>query len=105
MSPTNTSSGRTVGDTLRVNVAVATSSGAPVDSDVTVLVGPPAGAVRRYVSTSTGSTGIEHLATGTYRLSVISTGPGDYVYVARSTGLVTQSTYGRWAVAPAPVST
>jgi len=101
---TYTSSARTVGDAIRLTLAVTSTAGTATNSDVTLLVETPSGAVARYVSTSTASTGVEHVATGSYRRSVTSTEAGDYHYVWRSTGTILQSTYGRWAVAPAPVS-
>lgn len=102
---TYTSSARTVGDARRLYLEVATSSGAPINSDVTLLIETPAGAVSRFVSTSTGSSEIVHEATGVYYRIVESTAPGDYRYFWRSTGVVHQSTDGRWAVRPEAVST
>jgi hypothetical protein len=102
---TYTSSGWTVGDTRRLTLSVASSSGAATNSDITLLVRTPSGAVAEYVSTSTASAGIDHFATGSYRKSIVSTEAGDYRYLWRSTGVITQSTQGRWAVAPPLVST
>lgn len=102
---TYTSSARTVGDTRRLYLDVATSSGGPINSDITLLIETPLGAVARYTSTSTGSTGVLHEATGVYYRIVESTAPGDYRYFWRSTGAVDMSTDGRWAVRPEAVST
>ena len=102
--PTNTSSARSVGDDLRLSLAVASTAGTATNSDITLLVKTPSGAVRRFVSTSTGSTGIDHLATGSYRKTYLSTEAGDYKVMWRSTGVVNQSTSGRWAVRPVVAS-
>jgi hypothetical protein len=99
MTVVNTTSARTVGDRVKLNFTInGTTSGTPTDSDITVIVQPPAGDAVVAVSTSTASTGVNHSAAGTYDYSFTTTGAGDYEYWMRSTGAVTVSTGGRIAV-------
>ena len=94
----NTTSGRSIGDRVRLGFTVATTGGTATDSDVTLILQPPTGSVVVQVSTSTASTGVEHIATGSYRYEFNTTAAGDYKYQFRSTGTVTASTGGRIAV-------
>lgn len=108
---TKTSTGRSVGDAVRLNFSLTSTGGSATDSDVTLIVEPPAGEPLVLTSTSTAtastslpSTNVVHLATGSYYADVLSTGPGRYAYHWRSTGTIHASTDGAWAVRPAAAS-
>lgn len=97
------------GDLIRLNFSVTASTVATsyVDSDCKLILDPPRGAAIVWRSTSTGSTGLVHIATGRYQADIVATSTqyGRWVFDFRSTGTVTQSTSGAWSVRPRRVST
>lgn len=96
-------------DTIRLSFAVTSSTVGTsyVDSDCRLTIDKPRGATVVLTSTSTGSTGLIHLALGRYQADVVptSTEYGRWTYEFRSTGVVTQSTSGAFAVRRRRVST
>ena len=92
------------GDTVRLTFAVTSSTVGTsyVDSDCKLILDKPHGTSVVLTSTSTGSTGLLHIATGRYQADVVPTSTefGRWAYCFRSTGVVTQSTSGAFAVRP-----
>lgn len=91
-------------DTVRLTFAITSSTVATsyVDSDCKLTIDPPRGASYVLTSTSTSSAGLVHLALGRYQADIVptSTQYGRWAFEFRSTGVVTQSTSGAWAVRP-----
>lgn len=90
------------GDTIRLSFSVTASpvSTAYADADCRLLLLPPVGALRTLRSTSTGSTGIVHDATGRYHADVVptTTEAGRWAFRFHSTGAVRQAAQGAFAV-------
>ncbi len=91
--PTNTSTALNIGDEYRIAWTTPSTAGTLTDSDQTLIINSPSG-----VETN-------HLATGSYFYKYESTEAGRYTWFARSTGTITSSTYGAWAVKPSAAST
>jgi len=100
--PTNTTA-RSVGDVQQIQITVThPTSGISTGSDCRFLVKTPAGAVAAY---STGDTGFASSTAGVYTMDITTTEAGDYRWRFESTGTVTSSTSGRFAVRTVAVST
>jgi urease alpha subunit len=98
--PVNTTSALTVGDKIRMTVAVLSTGGVATDSHVTFIVQPPsstAATVGATTSTS-GGNGVTHSTTGTWYFDHLTTEAGDYKWWFRSTGTIVLTTGGRVAV-------
>lgn len=103
--PTNTTA-YSVNDTVRFGVVVKSTAGTNTNSAVTLTIKDPLGTVTAYGPISTtNSTVIDHTTTGTWRKSLKVTEPGRYVYDWDSTGAITMSTGGAFAVRPKYTST
>ena len=95
-------------DTVRLSFAITSSTVATsyVDSDCQLTIDKPHGATVVLTSTSTGSTGLIHLALGRYQADIVPTSTefGRWAYEFKSYGVVAQSTSGAFAVRPRRVS-
>lgn len=90
------------GDTIRLQFAITASTAATdyVNSPCRLILDKPQGSSISWVNNSTTSTGLVHLAQGRYQADVVptSTEYGRWTYRFSSTGAVTQSTSGAFAV-------
>jgi len=100
-----TTAAKSVGDRVRLAFTLRTTAGVLTDSDCTVIVQPPVGAVTVEKSTTLSSFPLERVSQGQYRYDFTTTGPGDYQFHFRSTGIIVSSTDGRFAVRPRFAST
>ncbi len=105
--PTNTTA-HSVGDTVRFSFVIQSTAGTTgttagyTNSDSKLIINPPAGSAIVAVSTSTSSTALTVTSTGQYQYDVVpsSSQHGRWTYHFKSTGAVTVSTGGAFAVRP-----
>lgn len=100
--PTNTTA-YSVGDQARLTFTVLSTAGVGANTSVTFIVNPPTGStldawVRSAGPTTAGTTAINHVATGQWQADYTVTEPGRWTFAMRSTGTVTLTTDGAFAV-------
>lgn len=98
--PCNTTS-YSIGDVAQLTFTVADDAGTATNTAVKVVVKPPTGPVYVGYGTSTGgtpSTGMSNLGAGYWRCDYPITMAGRHAYSFTSSGVVTATTSGAFAV-------
>lgn len=91
-----------LGQLIRINATVATTSGAPIDPALLrILVESPAGIVTIYTTTGT----VTNPSTGLFVLDVVASSTGVWEYRVSSTGVVRVAGEDYWRVLTPRVST
>ena len=103
MSPTNTTA-YSIGDVVRLGLVVKSTAGTNTNTGVTLIVNSPSTVAVYGPITTTNSTVIDHTTTGTWRKSITAGRAGRWTYRWESTGTVTVSTEGAFAVYPQKAS-
>lgn len=104
--PTNTTAW-SIGDLVQIDFLVRSTAGVLTNSDVRLVLNSPGGTVTVAAATSTApaSTAWNHVSTGTWQYKHKPSSAGRYTYHFTSTGTITVSTGGAFAVAPRKAST
>jgi len=97
--PTNTTA-YSIGDAVRLGVVVKSTAGTPTNTAVTLIINTPSTKYKYGPISSTASTVIDNTTTGTWRHTFITATAGRHTYEWRSTGAVTVTTGGAFAVRP-----
>ncbi len=97
--PTNTTA-PSVGDDKRLIVVVRNSTGARVNTGMTLVVNSPSTRVVYGPVTSTNSTTLDNTTLGTWQKTINFNRAGRWTYEWSSTGTVNATTGGAYAVHP-----
>ncbi len=97
--PTNTTA-FSIGDDIRLQVIVTNTTGAVVDTGVTLIVNSPSTRIVYGPVTSTDSTVLDNSTIGTWHKIINPNRAGRWTYQWKSTGTVNVTTGGAFAVRP-----